>query len=118
MGSSDFYMRGLEYYVIEGVAGGIARATLKNQILSFNVNNLLKSKTHDKIPFRIFLKTFADAGYSYSRNSNHSRLNNKLLHSWGVGMDIITFYDIALRFEYSFNQLGDKGLFFHTQNDW
>ena len=118
MGTSDFYMRGLEYYVVEGVAGGIARATLKNEILSLNVYNLLRSKTHDKIPFRVFLKTFADAGYSYSKNANYSRLNNKLLRTWGIGLDIVTFYDIVIRLEYSFNQLGDRGLFFHTQNDW
>jgi outer membrane protein assembly factor BamA len=118
MGSSDFYMRGLEYYVVEGVAGGIARATLKNEILSFNVHNPLKSNTHDKIPFRVFLKAFGDAGYSYSKNFNYSRLNNKFLRTGGVGLDIVTFYDIVIRLEYSFNQLGDKGLFFHTQNDW
>jgi outer membrane protein assembly factor BamA len=118
MGASDFYLRGLEYYVVEGVAGGIGRATIKNEILSLNVHNPLKSKTHDKIPFRVFIKTFGDVGYSYSKNLNYSRLNNRLLKTWGVGLDIVTFYDIVIRLEYSFNQLGDKALFFHTQNDW
>ena len=118
MGSSNFYMRGLEYYVVEGTAGGVARATLKNELLSFNLHNPIRSKTHDKIPLRVFLKTYGDVGYSYSRNNNFSRLNNQLLKTWGIGVDIVTFYDIVLRFEYSLNQLGDKGLFFHNQNDW
>lgn len=118
MGSTDFYMRGLEYYVVEGVAGGVGRATVKNQILSLNLRNPISSKTHDKIPFRIFIKGYGDLGYSYTPNFGISRLNNKLLRTWGAGIDILTFYDIALRFEYSFNQLGDQGLFFHTQNDW
>ena len=118
MGSTDLYMRGLEYYVIEGVAGGVARATVKNEIVSFNLRNPLNSKTHDKIPFRIFVKGYGDLGYSYTPNYGISRLNNKILHTWGAGIDIITFYDIAVRLEYSFNQLGDKGLFIHTQTDF
>ena len=35
-------------------------------------------------------------------------LNNKLIHSWGLGVDMITFYDIVFKFDYSFNQLGRK----------
>jgi hypothetical protein len=111
-------MRGLEYYVIEGVAGGVARATAKNEVLSFNIRSPLNSKTHDKIPFRVFFKTFGDIGYSYTPNYGISKLNNKFLRTWGFGIDIVTFYDVALRFEYSFNQLGDKALYFHTQNEW
>jgi len=118
MGSTDFYMRGLEYYVIEGVAGGLARATVKNEILSFNLRNPINSKTHDKIPFRVFIKGYGDLGYSYTPNYGISRLNNKLLRTWGAGIDIVTFYDVVLRLEYSFNQLGDNGLFIHTQTDF
>jgi outer membrane protein assembly factor BamA len=118
LGSPSMYMRGLEYYVIEGVLGGVARATLKNQVLSFNINSPLKSNTHDKIPFRVFVKTYGDLGYSYTPNYGISRLNNKLLHTFGFGVDIVTFYDVVLRFEYTFNQLGDRSLYFHTQNEW
>jgi outer membrane protein assembly factor BamA len=118
MGSTDLYMRGLEYYVVEGVAGGVARATAKNEVLSFNLHNPLNTKSHDKIPFRVFLKAYGDLGYSYTPNYGISRLNNKILRTMGAGIDIVTFYDIALRFEYSVNQLGDKGLFIHTQTDF
>ncbi|MCW3110185.1 MAG: hypothetical protein JWQ09_4691 [Segetibacter sp.] len=118
LGAPSLYMRGLEYYVIEGVAGGVARATVKNEVLSFNLHSPLKSKTHDKIPFRVFLKGYGDVGYSYTPNYGISRLNNKLLHTWGLGIDVVTFYDVVLRFEYSFNQLGDRSLYFHTQNEW
>lgn len=118
MGSTDLYMRGLEYYVIEGVAGGVSRATVKNEILSLNVRNIIKSKSHNKIPFRVFLKAYGDLGYSYTPNYGNSILNNKLLRTWGAGVDIVTFYDVVVRLEYSFNQLGDKGLFIHTQTDF
>lgn len=118
MGSADTYMRGLEYYVIQGVAGGILRSTLKHELLSFNIRNPINSKSHDKIPFRLFIKGYSDLGYSYLPNAGISRLNNKLLRTGGFGLDIITFYDVVLRFEYTFNQLGERDLFFHNQTDW
>lgn len=130
-GSGDLYMRGLEYYVTEGVAGGIGRITAKRQVLSFNVHNPIGGKTHDKIPFRIFVKAYGDAGYSYLPNTTrfykdadqltkpvYTFLNNRFLHTSGFGIDIITFYDVVVKFEYSFNQFGGSGIFFHTRSDF
>jgi hypothetical protein len=118
MGSSDFYMRGLEYYVINGAAGGIGRATAKTQVLSFNFRNPINSKTHDKIPFRIFLKAYGDAGYAYNKQPGNSIFNNKLLHTYGAGVDIVTFYDLVIKIEYSRNQIGEAGIFLHTKTDF
>ena len=118
MGSADFYMRGLEYYVVQGVAGGIARGTMKHELLSFNLRNPIKSTSHDKIPFRLFVKAYSDLGYSYLPKPGLSIFNNKLLRTGGIGLDIITFYDVVLRFEYTFNQLGQSDLYFHNQSDW
>ncbi|HEX8333626.1 MAG TPA: POTRA domain-containing protein [Segetibacter sp.] len=117
-GGSDFFMRGLEYHVIDGVAGGFARATAIRQLLSWNIKSPIKSKSHDKIPLRIYGKAYSDAGYSYNPNENKSMLNNKLLKTWGMGVDIVTFYDIVLKIEYSFNQLGKSGLFIHSKSDF
>ena len=117
-GSTDLYMRGLEYYVIEGVAGGMARATAKREVVSFNIPTPIKSKSHDKIPISIFLKGFGDVGYAYSPNPGTSFLNNRVLGTYGVGIDILTFYDVVLKLEYSFNQFGEKGLFVHSKSDF
>jgi outer membrane protein assembly factor BamA len=117
LGYGDQYMRGLEYYVIDGVAGIIGKATARREILNFNVRPPLVIKGHDKIPFRILLKAYGDLGYAYDRNPI-AILNNKLLKTWGVGVDIISFYDIVIRLEYSFNQLGNDGLFLHSRGDF
>ena len=37
-----------------------------------------------------------------------------MLYSGGFGIDILTFYDINLKIEYSFNQLNENGLFLHS----
>lgn len=117
LGYEELYLRGLEHYVIDGVAGLIGKLTARHEILNFNIKPLWVVKGHDKIPFRIMLKAYTDLGYAYDKNPT-TTLNNKLLRTWGIGCDVLSFYDIVIRFEYSFNQLGDYGLFLHTRNDF
>ncbi len=116
LGYGNAYIRGLEYAVIDGVAFALSKYNFKREILNFSVPTMFKkSKVLNKIPFRIFAKTFTDVGYSYLKDEFASRLNNKLLYSGGLGVDIVTFYDIQIRLEYSFNQLGQNRLFLHNE---
>jgi hypothetical protein len=117
-GYSEFYLRGLEKYVIDGVAGALSRQTFKKELLRFNVPTFITSGSHDKIPFRIFAKAFADVGYSYNKMFPENSLANKMLYTTGVGIDVVTFYDFVFRFDYSFNQLGQNGLFLHFKNEF
>lgn len=118
-GYNYFQMRGLEYNVVDGVLGGSLKTTLHKQIASFVIKNPFPSKTHDKIPFRIFLKAYGDLGYGYTQTPNITNtLNNTLLRTWGFGMDIISIYDFVFKIEYSFNQLGRDGLYLQSRNDF
>lgn len=117
-GYGDFYLRGLEKYVIDGVVGGMSRNTIRREIWQFSIPLPIKSRSHDRVPFRIYAKSYADIGYSYSEYFKNNSLNNKLLTTAGAGIDIVTLYDLVLRFEYSFNQLGQNGFFFHVKNDF
>ncbi len=118
-GYGYFQMRGLEYNVVDGALGGSVKTTLHKKVLSFVVRNPFPSKTHDKIPFRIFLKAYGDLGYGYTKTPDITNtLNNKLLRTWGFGMDIISIYDFVFKIEYSFNQLGRDGLYLQTRNDF
>jgi outer membrane protein assembly factor BamA len=115
-GYGDFYMRGLEKYVIEGVAGGISRNTFMRELLNFNIP-FLRGTSHDLIPVRIFAKVYGDCGYIYNKYPSASNnLTNSFLYSGGFGLDLVTFYDLVFRFECSFNQFGEKGFFFHVSN--
>jgi outer membrane protein assembly factor BamA len=115
LGFGEAYLRGLEYKVIDGAAYSMIRSTLKRKVVSFGLPTPFKSKTLRRIPFTIFAKSYADIGYAYTKKKYDTYLNNRLLYTGGFGIDILTLYDINLRFEYSFNQLGQKGLFLHTQ---
>ena len=111
LGYEDNYIRGLEYFVIDGVAFGLGKFDLKKKILHFEVPVIFKTNLVDKIPFTFYAKTYTDVGYVYNRFD--SRLNNRFLYGGGFGIDIITLYDFSISIEYSFNQLGQKGLFLH-----
>jgi outer membrane protein assembly factor BamA len=115
LGYGDTYLRGQEYLVIDGVATALVKTTLKKKLASFKIKVPFKLKAIQYIPFTFFGKVYGDLGYAYSKQQYVTNLNNKLLYTGGFGIDILTFYDVNLRFEYSFNQLGQKGLFLHTQ---
>jgi outer membrane protein assembly factor BamA len=116
LGYGENYLRGLEIYVIDGVASSLIKSTIKRKIFSFKTPFPFKNKTINKIPFTFYAKTFADFGFVYTKKKYETNLNNRLLYSAGFGIDLLTLYDINLRFEYSFNQLNQNGLFLHTQS--
>ncbi len=117
MGYNGQYLRGLEYYVTEGDRFGILYNTLKQQIFAFRVHSRMLPDEFANIPIRMYFKIYGDLGYNHSSIPEvHDRLANKLLYSYGMGLDIVTFYDAVLRVEYSINLLGEKGLFLHFQS--
>jgi hypothetical protein len=120
-GYSDLYLRGLEKYVIDGVGAFMIRNSLRRELFKFSVPTYLKSRSHDRVPFRIYARLFGDAGYAYNKNTTVmyvNSLSNRLLYTGGFGVDVVSFYDFVLRLDYSFNQLGQNGLFLHIKNDF
>lgn len=118
IGYNDFYLQGLEDYVVDGVASAITKVTYRRKIFQTSVGTAIHKKgDYYRIPIKVYFKTYTNLGYSYLRNPVDNLLNNKLIYTEGVGLDIITFYDFQLKLEFSFNQLGQNGLFLHTQKD-
>ena len=118
LGYGDLYVRGLEKYVIDGVAATLSRQTLRYELFNFSVPTFIKSRTHDEVPFRIYPKVFFDYGYVYNKYFTNNSLVNRPLYSAGFGIDVVSFYDFILRLDYSFNQLGQNGLFLHLKSEF
>ncbi len=117
-GYSDFYLRGLEDYVIDGVGALLLKQTLRRELFQFKIPTHLKSRSHSVIPFRIYAKTFADVGYAHNPMNPENSLTNRILYTTGAGIEMVSFYDFVLRVDYSFNQLGQNGLFLHIKGDF
>lgn len=116
LGTKFEYVRGYEYYVIDGSQYGILRLDFKRELFNFYIRKI-PIKYLPVIPVRIYPKLFADVGYVANRYEGNSFLNNKMLYSAGVGVDIFTAYDIKIRIEYAWNHLGQKGLFLHFNSE-
>ena len=115
LGYEGFYLRGMEYYVVDGVATALAKYTLRKKLFRFSIPLPFHIQQLPEIPFSFYAKAYADAGYCYNQQALKTQFNNKFLYSGGIGLDILTLYDFSLRIEYSINQLGEKGLFLHSR---
>jgi hypothetical protein len=117
-GYNDVFLQGLEYYVIDGVAGGYLKTSLNRKLFDFRIKvpQLKKDRSPDFIPVRIFAKIYGNSGYVHDPEPGENLLQNKMLYTGGIGIDLITFYDITFKLEWSFNQLGENGLFLHRKS--
>jgi hypothetical protein len=116
-GYGNLHLRGLERYVIDGVAGVLLRNTIRQRVLDVKLP-IGFSKSHSFLPLKIYLKTYADWGYGHNKFFRSNRLVNKMLYTAGTGFDVVSLYDLVFRVEYSFNQLGQNGVFLHLRNDF
>src|SRR5215831_8235117 len=55
-GYGEFYVRGLERYVIDGEAGIVSKQSLRREVMRFNIPTAFISASHDHIPFRIYAR--------------------------------------------------------------
>jgi hypothetical protein len=54
-----------------------------------------------------------DIGYVHSAGPpGNSALANTFLWGSGIGIDIVTYYDIVLGCSYAINKMGEKGFYF------
>ncbi|MBK7762634.1 MAG: hypothetical protein IPI46_04590 [Bacteroidetes bacterium] len=116
LGFKNEYVRGYEYYVIDGSHYALLRGNLRLRILDKIVNQPFV-KFIKYIPIRVYAKVFDDIGYVHSKYIGNSSLNNRWLNGYGAGIDIAISYYAKFRLEYSFNHLKQNGLFLHGNKE-
>lgn len=118
MGYGGYFLRGLDKYVIDGVASGLTKLTFTKKIFSFKIPVPFHFNAIPNIPISLYAKTYSDLGYTYAKKEFNTRLNNLFLYTAGCGLDILSLYDFNISMEYSFNQLGEKGLFLQLKSSF
>ncbi|MBL7771595.1 MAG: BamA/TamA family outer membrane protein [Chitinophagaceae bacterium] len=116
LGFKNEYVRGYEYYVIDGGHYGLLRTNLRYKIID-RVLHQNRFRILKHIPVRVYGKLFDDLGYAYNEFPGTSFLNNRMLNGYGAGVDIMVSYYARLRIEYSFNHLNQNGLFLHGSKE-
>ena len=115
----DDYVRGYEYYVVDGQDFWLSKTVLKYALIektNFDIP-YVKMKQFNKSHYSLYLGVFSDMGYVIDEQTDEDNtLSNSLLWGNGISLDYVTYYDKLLRIEFSANHLGEKGVFLHFSN--
>lgn len=117
LGWNNDFVRGYEYYVVDGQNYGLGKASFKYQLVKpriIDLQQLKRLKKFNRIPYAIYVCTFGDAAYvndDFFHKTN--TLNNSFIYGYGAGIDLVTYYDNVLRMEYSINRQLEHGFFLH-----
>lgn len=120
-GFKQDFVRGYEYYVVDGQRFTLLKSTYKFKLAHFEIHNSgFLPKKFNTIPYNFYLKTYCDIGYVYD-NYAYKQWSNPLNNNWlagtGIGLDIVTIYDMLFRMEYSINLKKEHSLFLHFKVD-
>ena len=115
----DDYVRGYEYYVVDGQDFWLSKTVLKYALIektNFDIP-YVKMKQFNKSHYSLYLGIFSDMGWVIDKHTyQDNTLSNSYLWGKGISLDYVTYYDKLLRIEFSVNHLGEKGVFLHFSN--
>jgi outer membrane protein assembly factor BamA len=114
-------MRGYELNVIEGRHFVLSKNTLRWRAFTTKTNfDWIPIKQFASIPIDCYLKTYFDVAYVNNQfvRDEKDQLSNRPIFSTGLGIDFVTAYAMAYRFEYSFNSIGGHGFFFNLKTEF
>lgn len=116
LGYLNDFVRGYEYYVVDGQNFGLFKANLKYNLLKPGALKIkkIKNNSFNRLQYALYLNAFVDGAYvddnQYYRNNP---LNNSYLYGYGLGIDYVGQSDIVIRFEVTRNALNEKGFYLH-----
>ncbi|MEI7661210.1 MAG: BamA/TamA family outer membrane protein [Bacteroidota bacterium] len=122
LGYSQDFVRGYEYYVVDGQHFALIKSDLKFALVPQRVIKIgfIKTTKFNTIPLALYLDLFADIGYCYnyqrliqSNKIQGNTLENSLMEGIGLGINFATYYDVVFRFEGSINRMGKTGFALH-----
>lgn len=117
LGFSQRWIRGYELDAIEGQAYLMQQNTFRKKIFSreFDISQVLRIDQFNNVPLAIYVKGYFDHGYLWNDIPylESKPLANRYLYGYGLGIDIVSFYDFVFRLEHSWKHDGTTGIFFH-----
>jgi len=108
------FIRGYDLFTLKGDEMYYFRSNLKYELVKPRVKKVKKGQEDNKfkaLQYAFYINLIADAGYVTNKFTDNNPYNNKMLFSWGLGIDFVTYYDLVLRFEYAFTSVGTNGFF-------
>ncbi len=115
LGYGRDYVRGYEFYVVDGQDYALLKTDLKFAVIPQRVSHIkfIPTDKFNKIPWAVYLSIYSDLAYAPGEALNGNTLQNEMLIGYGLGLNLVTYYDMVFRLEYSFNKMGESGIFIH-----
>ncbi len=117
IGYGTDYLRGYEYYVIDGTDFAYLKSSLRYEFFNkkIDLGEFLPENIR-YIPFRANLSLNNDFGkVQDSYNDKNNTFPNRWLWGKGIGLDFIIYYNVVFQLEYSVNHLNKGGFFVHIK---
>lgn len=111
-------VRSYEYYLVDAQHFCISKNNVKFALIPTQVKKIsfIRTDKFSKIFYALYMNVFFDAGLSYY-NQDFGKvtndLQNVLLLGYGTGFDLVTYYDVVVRLEFSVNFKNETGIFLH-----
>jgi outer membrane protein assembly factor BamA len=119
IGYNPDFIRGFEVNVIEGQQIVVHKNSLRYELFNINydISAFMPIEEFSHFPIRAYLSANFDHGHVNDRNRlpENSKLTNSYLYGYGLGLDLVTFYDQVFRFEYSINSQGTGNFFINVK---
>ncbi|MDP4267836.1 MAG: BamA/TamA family outer membrane protein, partial [Bacteroidota bacterium] len=96
LGYDRDFIRGYEYYVIDGQHFGTLKTNIKYELVSERKEkvNIVKAEKFNTFHYAFYLNAFSDIGYVSATNIDTTNTYvNKCLVGYGIGLDYVTYYD-------------------------
>lgn len=121
MTSGENFLRGFDHYALRGEKMYYFRGNVKYELIEPAVRRPKFASPDSKflnIQYALYFNIFSDAGFVRNYEASHNPaltninpLNNKGLYSWGAGLDLVSYYNMVIRFEYAFTSENSHGFF-------
>lgn len=120
LGGDPDYIRGYEYYQIEGSSLGVYKASLMRKIFDRKVNfgKFMPFTNYREMDTKFFLSLNLDYGYVFDEYFKTSGFVNQNLWGGGIGLNVLLYNKFSCSFEASLNEKKEVGLFFHLNRNF
>jgi len=125
LGYNRDFVRGYEYYVVDGQHYLLLKDNIKFAILPERVEkfNFIRTTKFNTIPLALYANLFVDMGYVYAYRQKaygtddvyipFNTLQNTFMMGYGLGLDFTTYYDVVISVEGALNLMGKPGVYIH-----
>lgn len=120
LGYGNNLLRGYEFYVLDGQHYFLNKNTIKFRFVNTKKElGFIPIPQFRTLPLAMYLTAYFDTGYVSDRffTEINNRFTNRFIYGTGIGLDIVTYYNMIIRCNYAINSDLEHGFYFTFSAD-